>query len=82
MKEAELERLHEGQNLKNKINECRGLLTMIKNPKGSIHITIENVYSNSEKIKLGDFFNKESVKAIVNMFENKMIELEKEFEEL
>jgi len=82
MKDTELERLQEGQSIINKINECRGLLNKIKEPKGTINIIIEHVYSKTEKIRLGDFTNKQCTKAIVDMIESKMIELEKQFEEL
>ena len=82
MKDTELERLQEGQEIVNKINECRGLLNKIKEPKGTIHLSIQHVYSKSENIKLLDFVNREGVKAIIDMIESKMIELEKQFEEL
>jgi hypothetical protein len=82
MTEKELERLQEGQNIVNNLNECRGLLNKIKDPKGTIHLSVQHIHGKAENIKLLDFVNREGIKAIIDMIESKMIELEKEFEAL
>ena len=84
MNEAEFQRLKQGKEIKQKLEDVRGSVRSIKEAGGEIHVKLINiVYGTPDKeIKLGFFSEKECIKTLELMLENKIIELEKEFEEL
>jgi len=84
MKESEFERLKQGQEIKKLIEDVRKSLNLIKQPSGTLSIILNDVvYGGSgNEVKLCFFSEGECIKTLELMLEDKIIELEKEFEEL